>query len=232
MAAHKLKKPPIPMHWRQTGMKPGVRVPGTTSWMREWRENPESQKRMAAFAREVEQEAKTMSSMKVAKTLEKYLSGNWSPEDEVEIAAAIRRSPVWETKYNQMMEDVMKGEKTKKTAKSRKRAADTSLAERIGQVEDDVEALQKALHLLLEQVGALQKRADRVLEEKPRKKGKRKASREERDHRPTKEAPNEEIQDLLEALELAKEKGDSAGARKIRIKLRRLGYSLRSNGKK
>lgn len=229
MAAPKLKKPPIPMHWRQTGMKPGVRVPGTTSWMREWRENPESQKRMAAFAREVEQEAKTMSSMKVTKILEKYLSGDWSPEDEVEIAAAIRRSPVWETKYNQMMEDVMKEEKTKKTAKSRKRAADTSLAERIGQVEDDVEEMRKALHLLLEQVGALQRGAGKTEEERPRKK--RRASKEERDHRPAKEAPNEEIQDLLEALDEAKEKGDSAGARKIRIKLRRLGYSLRSNGK-
>jgi len=221
----KPRKPPIPMTWQQTGMKPGVKVPGTTSWMEEWKDNPENQKRMAAFARQVEEQVKTMSSMEVSKTLKLYLSGNWSSEDEVKIAAAIRRNPVWETRYNQMMEEVMKEEKVKKTAKSRERAAKTSLAERIGQVEDEVEALREDLHLVMKQIGALQRAPVEKEEDKPRKK-KGKASKEQ----PRKE--DDDIKDLLEALELAKEKGEPEKARKIRIKLRKLGYSLRSKNSK
>lgn len=120
----KLRKNPLPATWQELGMKPGIRVPGTASWMTEWRRSP-NQKKMIDYASEVHLLVQDMSETRVAKCLKIYLSGKWDPADESFIAAAIRRSPTWEAKYNVMEEELMGKKKTDTAKKVREKAEGT-----------------------------------------------------------------------------------------------------------
>lgn len=196
--------------WQELGMKPGIRVPGTNSWMREWRKNP-NQKKMIDYAREVDKLVKTMSESKVNQTIRLYLSGKWHPNDEAKIAAAIRRRPVWEGKYNLMEESLMSKKEEKKTVVKKTEAEGHSLKTRIESLEKEVDALNVAIRQLALVV--------EVPETKKVKKEKGKKA----------ETATGDTAALLKQLEKAKKDGDKKGAFKIRVKLRKAGYSLRAH---
>ena len=200
--------------WRELGMKTGIKVPGTTSWMIRWRKEP-NQYWMIEYAQKVELLFKTMSNQKTNQFIQLYLSGKWDPEDEIHIAAAIRRTPIIEGKYNLMEVERMRKKKDK-TAVKEAEAEDQglSLKERIGALEEQVK------ELTLEVV-ALQTAA-------PAGKKKGKKAEVETDSPPA----TADVKELLEELAEAKEEGDKKKAFGIRVKLRKKGYSLRANGKK
>jgi hypothetical protein len=205
--------------WQELGMKPGIRVPGTGSWMRKWRANP-NQHKMIDYAREVDRLVKTMSESKVNQAI--HLSGKWHPSDEVIIAAAIRRRPVWEGKFNLMEESLMskRNEKKGSVKKETEKAEGTSLKARIEALEKEVDALNEAVRQLV-QMPETEKGPDFPDFKKKKKEKGKKA-----------ETATGDTAALLKALEKAKKDGDKKEAFKIRGKLRKAGYSLRTNGKK
>lgn len=186
-------------------------VPGTSSWMTRWRESP-NQSHMLKYAQEVERHFKAMSAGTVDFCIKQYLSGKWDLGDEAEIAAAIRRMPIIEGKYN-LMEVERMSKKEKKTTVKKVGAEEKSLS-----LEDRVKALEIGIEALTVIIKGLKKIDSKP--EKPEKKEK-------------KAGPvTADIEELLKELKKAKENGDKNKAFKIRGKLRKAGYSLRANGKK
>ena len=214
----KLRKKPIDATWEELGMKPGVRVPGTASWMAEWKRCP-NQKGMISYAKEVQQLVETMSEMGIGIYLKKYLTGDWSSAEEAKIAAAIRRSPVWEAKFNQMEESLMSKKQADVVKKAGKKAEGASLKDRIETLEEEVEALKEAMSKMMPKTLAEAKKEKKGKADTPAKANKAAAA-------------TEDVKDLLEVLKAAKEAGDKQTAFKTRAKLRKAGYSLRANGKK
>jgi hypothetical protein len=198
--------------WQELGMKPGIRVPGTGSWMRKWRANP-NQHEMVDYARKVDLLVKTMSEMKVNRALQLYLSGKWHPKDEEVIAAAIRRRPVWEGKFNLMEESLMSKKNEKKAVVKKTEAEGTSLKARIESLEKEVDALNIAVRQL--------SLAVEVPEPKKDKKGKGKKAEVA--------TGDTDVKYLLTELEKAKKADDKKQSSKIRVQLRKVGYSLRAH---
>lgn len=195
--------------WQELRMKSLVLgVPGTSSWMARWQKEP-NQRWMIDYAQKVEKHFKNMPAGAVSSYIKLYLSGKWDPGDEAEIAAAIRRTPIIEGKYNLMEVERM----NKKVKKAEAEDQGLSLKERI-------EALEEKVKDLTLEVIALQTPSP---EEKAGKKKEKEAG----------SAPaTPTIQKLLKELKEAKEEGDKKKAFGIRVKLRKAGYSLRANGKK
>lgn len=209
----KLRKNPLPATWQELGMKPGIRVPGTASWMAEWRRSP-NQKKMIDFASDVHLLVGRMTEKEVGEYLKMYLTGKWAPSDEKRIAAAIRRSPTWEAKYNVMEEELMGKKKTDTAKKVQEKAEGTSLKARIEALEEEVEALKEAMTKMM-----------------PKTLAEAKAGKKEKKALPGTSVSGD-VKALLKELAEAKEKGDKSAGLRIRKELRKAGYSLRANGKK
>lgn len=207
--------------WQELGMKPGIKVPGTTSWMARWRKEP-NQKWMIEYAQVVEILFQVMTDKQVDGHIKLYLTGEWDLKDEAKIAAAIRRTPIIESKYN-LMEVGRMSKKDKKTVVKKAEAEEkgSSLKERI-------EALEEQVKHLIKDLGETDEELNRLKELQgpaPEKKKEKKAEAET--------APaTADVKKLLKELEKAKEDGDKKEAFKLRVKLRKAGYSLRANGKK
>jgi len=215
MSRRKPPQPPLDATWQELGMKPGIRVPGTVSWMAEWKECP-NQSTMVRYALEVQKLVETLSELGVSNYLKKYLSGKWDPVDEPIIAAAIRRSPQWEAKYNQMEEHFMSKKRETVVKKAGEKAEGASLKNRIETLEEAMAEVKKDLATIF--------RA---------KTGKGTLVAVAKVKAETADQPMDaEIKIYLKNLEAAKEAGDNKKAAMIRGKLRKKGYSLRANGKK
>jgi len=206
--------------WEELGLRPGIRVPGTTAWMTKWRESP-NQTEMVEYAQKVDLLVGTMSEENVKHHIKKYLSGQWGSEEEVIIAAAIRRTPTIFEKYNQMEAQLMEKAKAKAEKATKKKAEGASLKARIESLEKEVEVLKAGIETLT-------KLAKKVAE--PPKK--REKKERETEPRKTKVKVSDDVKSLLKDLEKARIAEDKAQAAKIRAKLRKAGYSLRENGKK
>lgn len=217
---NKLRKAPKDASWQELGLKPGVRVPGTASWMAEWRRCP-NQKGMISYAKEVQALVESMSEMGIGIYLKKFLSGDWSSAEEAKVAAAIRRSPVWEAKYNQMEEHYMSKKQKDAADKASKKAEGASLKARIEALEEEVVALKATLSRIIN--------AKETLEKGPRGK-KKKADTPGKSNKAAAATPD--VKALLTELDAAKEAGDKKLAFGLRVKLRKAGYSLRANSKK
>lgn len=216
----KIKDPAAEQTWQELGMKPGIRVPGTNSWMERWKESP-SQGELVRHAQKVELLHSTMSGDQVNRQLKKYLSGKWGPEDEPAIAAAIRLRPAWLNKYNQMEVHLMEKKKEKAAKAVRKKAEGASIKMRIESLEEEVGELKKTVANLMGLIAS-------IPGAKTDKKGKKK-----KEESRTEASPSDgEVKALLKDLEKAKKEGDKKEAFKIRVKLRKAGYSLRTNGMK
>jgi len=212
----KLRKNLLPATWQELGMKPGIKVPGTASWMAEWKECP-NQKKMIDYASHVHLLVGTMSEKQVAFHIKKYLSGKWALGDEASIAAAIRRSPTWEAKYNQMEGELMSKKQADVVKKAGKKAEGASLKARIEALEIEVETLKEAMSKMMPKTLAEAKGG----------------SRDRKHTKPEKKTETTgDVKALLKELAAAKEAGDKKLAFGLRAKLRKAGYSLRANGKK
>jgi len=208
----KLRKNPLPATWQELGMKPGIRVPGTASWMAEWKECP-NQNKMVDYASDVHLLVGRMTEKEVGEYIRMYLTGKWAPSDEKRIAAAIRRSPTWEAKYNVMEEELMGKKKTDTAKKVREKAEGASLKDRIETLEEEVEALKEAMSKMMPKTMAEAKKGKKAKADVPEK-------------------ATGDVKGLLKELAAAKEAKDKKLAFGLRAKLRKAGYSLRANGKK
>lgn len=207
--------------WQELGMKPGIQVPGTASWMAKWWKNP-NQKEMIEYAREVNEVMKTMSEENVIKYIQKYLSGKWDPKDEAKIAAAMRRRPIWLGKYNLMEESIMAKKQEEKRDISRRKARENDLEERVTALEEEVDALNKALRYSAES----EEEQEEEVEKPEREKEDRKEKKIEKGRKDRGETSGD-TGGLLKDLEAANKAGNRKAASKIRAKLRKAGYSLR-----
>jgi len=218
MAKRYVRKNPLTASWQELGMKPGIRVPGTASWMREWKKNP-NQRKMIEYAKGVHFLVQQMSEKNVANYLKKYLTGKWDPEDEEKIAAAIRRMPAWENKFNQMEEQLMSKKDKATQEKVAKKAEGISLKARIEELEKEVESMKSDIANLSDDLVKLThiKKEKKAKADTSTKKGKE---------------ATPDVKGLLKELAAAKEAGDKKLAFGLRGKLRKAGYSLRANGGK
>ena len=195
-----------------------VRIPGTPEWLEAWRGKGVNHSAMLKYRTLVDSLTKTMKKSMVKHFLKLT---EWDQEDEAKVAAA-RVININKQGVDIMKKIVKKEEEGRKEVEEKEVEEEeevgaivlTELESRITDIEDDV---QKIFNIL-----------QKLTKEGKSKSGKEaKAPKETKAHKET-EAPDKEIKKLLKELQEAKDNDEKKVAFKIRVKLRKAGYSLRA----